>query len=274
MQLIGYENEVSAAMQYVFGTTLICTGMINSIFNFIFLDGRTAKDVTFHPDIKMRSVTLEGDVYDPSGSLSGGSKPSTSGILAKLKKYTETKLEHQNIQKNLTTVNQKIKILMDLKEKIQDSKQQLELSQHELGLLEKQLSTNSSAQLIQQYDLLKSQLEECEKLINAAKVNLTNAVNEQKRIQSDMSEYSDHKESKLKTLQSETALLKKQIAKSAPIMREKQRGIDILNEELKEIVLEIENWKVECCGLKASIILLEEDVKESKQVLSIAKVIK
>jgi structural maintenance of chromosome 2 len=29
----------------------------------------------------MRSVTLDGDVYDPSGTLSGGSAPSGDGVL-------------------------------------------------------------------------------------------------------------------------------------------------------------------------------------------------
>ena len=43
-------------------------------------DGKTAKDVTFHPDIKMRSVTLEGDVYAPSGTLSGGKRSDTTKI--------------------------------------------------------------------------------------------------------------------------------------------------------------------------------------------------
>ena len=50
-------------MDYVFGNTLICA------------DAETAKRVTFDPSVRMKSITLEGDSYDPSGTLSGGSSP-------------------------------------------------------------------------------------------------------------------------------------------------------------------------------------------------------
>ncbi|OMP89021.1 Structural maintenance of chromosomes protein 2 [Diplodia seriata] len=59
LSLIGYDDEVTAAMEYVFGSTLVCE------------DAETAKRVTFDPSVRMKSVTLEGDVYDPSGTLSG-----------------------------------------------------------------------------------------------------------------------------------------------------------------------------------------------------------
>ncbi|KAI0529805.1 hypothetical protein GGR58DRAFT_289671 [Xylaria digitata] len=55
LSLVGYDEEVSAAMEYVFGNTLVCH------------DAETAKRVTFDPNVRMRSITLEGDAYDPSG---------------------------------------------------------------------------------------------------------------------------------------------------------------------------------------------------------------
>jgi chromosome segregation ATPase len=47
-------------MQWVFGQIFICKDM------------ETAKKVTFHERILKKSVTLDGDVFDPSGTLSGG----------------------------------------------------------------------------------------------------------------------------------------------------------------------------------------------------------
>lgn len=60
ISLIGYDCELQKAMEYVFGTTLVCKGLHN------------AKKVTFDRRISKRSVTLEGDVFDPQGTLSGG----------------------------------------------------------------------------------------------------------------------------------------------------------------------------------------------------------
>lgn len=55
--MVGYDNEVEAAMNYVFGSTLLCN------------DSESAKRVTFANDVHTRSVTLEGDVFDPSGTV-------------------------------------------------------------------------------------------------------------------------------------------------------------------------------------------------------------
>lgn len=60
MSLIEYDPEIHPAMQWVFGMTFICKDM------------ETAKKVTFHPQILKKSVTLDGDVFDPSGTLAGG----------------------------------------------------------------------------------------------------------------------------------------------------------------------------------------------------------
>ncbi|KAI8447921.1 SMCs flexible hinge, partial [Phakopsora pachyrhizi] len=87
LHLVGYEQDVCRAMEFVFGNTLICP------------DARTAKEVTFDQKVCMKSVTQDGDIYNPSGALSGGSKPSTSGILIKvqeLKKVEGLLKDHQS----------------------------------------------------------------------------------------------------------------------------------------------------------------------------------
>lgn len=59
LSLVGYDEELESAMNFVFGNTLVCK------------DSESAKTVTFSQDIRARSVTLEGDVFDPSGTLTG-----------------------------------------------------------------------------------------------------------------------------------------------------------------------------------------------------------
>lgn len=56
-------------MEYVFGTTLVCH------------ESDDAKKVTFHKGINTRTVTKEGDLFDPVGTLQGGSKPEGTPIL-------------------------------------------------------------------------------------------------------------------------------------------------------------------------------------------------
>lgn len=133
LSLIGYDHEVSAAMDYVFGSTLVCE------------DAETAKRVTFDPAVRMKSVTLEGDVYDPSGTLSGGSSPTSSGVLVTLQKLNEINKELARQEAAL----QDLQATMVREKKRLDSarktKQELDLKAHEVKLTEEQISGNSSS---------------------------------------------------------------------------------------------------------------------------------
>ena len=133
LSLVGYDKEVLAAMEYVFGSTLVCE------------DAETAKKVTFDPAVRMKSVTLEGDVYDPSGTLSGGSSPSSSGVLVTLGKLNGLTQELNALElelKELQTSMAKEKKKMD---SAREAKQELDLKSHEIKLTEEQIGGNSSS---------------------------------------------------------------------------------------------------------------------------------
>lgn len=133
LSFIGYEEEVSAAMDYVFGSTLICE------------DAESAKRVTFDPAVRMKSVTLEGDVYDPSGTLSGGSSPNSSGVLVTLQRLNDLTKELR-VQENALTG---LQATMAREKKTLDAarrtKQELDLKTHEIKLTEEQIGSNSSS---------------------------------------------------------------------------------------------------------------------------------
>ncbi len=60
LELISYDEEVAPAMKYVFGSVLVCTDMT------------VASKVAFDPNIRCKCVTLDGQVVDPGGSMTGG----------------------------------------------------------------------------------------------------------------------------------------------------------------------------------------------------------
>ena len=59
LMLVGYEKSVQEAIEYVFGSTLVCESL------------EVARKVTFKPEIRARTVTVEGDVFEPSGIVEG-----------------------------------------------------------------------------------------------------------------------------------------------------------------------------------------------------------
>lgn len=59
-------------MNYVFGKAFVCK------------DAATARAVAFDKEVLTNCVTVEGDLLNPSGLLTGGSRNSSSSVLAKL----------------------------------------------------------------------------------------------------------------------------------------------------------------------------------------------
>ena len=73
LEFVGYAPAVAKAVEYAFGGAFVCDSMA------------TARAVAFDRDVRVRCVTLDGDVCDPRGTLSGGSANAGLGaLLAKL----------------------------------------------------------------------------------------------------------------------------------------------------------------------------------------------
>lgn len=69
LDLVTYNKQLQPAMESIFGNV------------FITKDLNVAKKICFHEGIKKKCVTLEGDVVDPAGTLSGGSMQGNASIL-------------------------------------------------------------------------------------------------------------------------------------------------------------------------------------------------
>jgi structural maintenance of chromosome 2 len=122
-------------MAYVFGDVLICN------------DKESAQQVTFNKNVGVKSVTLDGDVYDPSGTLSGGAAPNSSGILVKVQelKVVEKEIaEHRRILDQVTKELNSAKAVID---KFKKDKRELDLKEHEVRLLEEQVGGSNATKV-------------------------------------------------------------------------------------------------------------------------------
>ena len=61
--------------------------------------------------IMKKSVTLEGDSFDPAGTLTGGSRPQSSGILSKLTDIQDMSSQLQRKKKELTDIDAELQKL-------------------------------------------------------------------------------------------------------------------------------------------------------------------
>ncbi|WYZ45258.1 hypothetical protein EsH8_VIII_000574 [Colletotrichum jinshuiense] len=223
LSLVGYDEEVSAAMEYVFGNTLICA------------DADTAKKVTFDPNVRMRSITLEGDAYDPSGTLSGGSSPNSSGVLVTLQKLNDItrqlkEAEASLHQLQLTIASEKSKL--DHARKI---KQELDLKSHEIKLAEEQISGNSSSSIIQEVQNMKETIAQLKTDTAEAKKRHAEATADVKRIEKDMKDFDNNKDAKLVELQKSLDKLRANLTKntaSVKVLQKEVQGAQLDSEQV------------------------------------------
>lgn len=112
--LINYANDVSGAVQFVFGGSFVC------------MNKETAKKVAFDKKISSRAVTVDGDVYEPSGTLTGGSSVRRVSVLeqmANIKKIEAQIKEYEEALKKIEKTLQDVTV-----KKRRDEKTEIEIS--------------------------------------------------------------------------------------------------------------------------------------------------
>ena len=123
-------------MRFVFGSTFICK------------DSETAKQVTFSKEIGgARSVTLEGDVYEPSGTLSGGAAPTSSGILVKVQDLLEAERRLGEAKGRLDVLEKQNERDRDRRERWNNASRDLQIKEHEKKLFEEQLCGSNASRV-------------------------------------------------------------------------------------------------------------------------------
>ncbi|KAM0328197.1 hypothetical protein ACHAQA_005604 [Verticillium albo-atrum] len=246
LSLVGYDDEVSSAMEYVFGNTLVCA------------DAETAKKVTFDPNVRMRSITLEGDAYDPSGTLSGGSAPTSSGVLVTLQKLNELTRqlkEAESTLRNLQATISQEKSKLDHARKI---KQELDLKSHEIKLAEEQIGSNSSSSIIQEVANMKETIVQLKNDMADAKKRHAEALADEKRIDKDMQDFDNNKDAKLVELQKALDKLRATLNKSVVSVKTVQK-------ELQGAQLDSEQVAGDLSGARDQLQEVEVAIKAQQQ---------
>ncbi|TYG60228.1 hypothetical protein ES288_D07G051500v1 [Gossypium darwinii] len=133
LSLVGYDEELESAMEYVFGAT------------FVYKTTDAAKEVlqvAFNREIRTPSVTLEGDIFQPSGLLTGGSRRGGGDLLRQLHDLAECESKLAGHQKRLSEIKMKIADLQPLQKRFMHLKAQLELKMHDLSLFQNRAEKN------------------------------------------------------------------------------------------------------------------------------------
>jgi structural maintenance of chromosome 2 len=132
IQLVDFDESVRAAMEYTFGGFFVCP------------DAETAKAITFHPKIGVTCVTFDGDMFDPAGTLEGGSKPESGGepLLLRLAAVSASQQRLLGLRAELRGIEEKIASMSKAASDFAGLASEIELCQHEVSLMQQRVGAS------------------------------------------------------------------------------------------------------------------------------------
>lgn len=252
LNLIDFNQELMRAMTFIFGTTFICT------------DPQSAKEITFDPRIRARSITLEGDIYDPEGNLSGGSRKNTSSILVKMQLYNALTAKIEELKGKHSLICNELDRLDELNRKTKALQNDLNLSKHELSLLQRKYENSPASMLIKEYEKNAGEIEKLRSHIVEQEQRSQALEGEIATISKDIEEFNQDKGSKLKALEKELKVLKKEMAAEDAKLRSS-------DDSFRGIQIEVEQQKTEAVTLKENIEASTKAQAESTHSLEASK---
>lgn len=252
LNLIGTNAEISAALNYIFGNTLVCT------------DNNIASKLTFHPEIRTRCVTLDGDSYDPAGTLEGGANTNQMSVLTQLQKLNEMKKEYSEKSVEKERLKKQLQELGSAEDHLNGLQRQVEVVTHEFTLLNNRFNSSVYSQLVEAVESLNQQLQqvvELEKTTAESKQELQEQLVEVERNIKEV-EKGNSKNSTLELEKSLKVQQKKQTEKSKEHKMAVQQ-LEIVKLQLSELIAEEEATTKQLEKLKAH---LAEGEKELEQL--------
>ncbi|KAF2889427.1 hypothetical protein ILUMI_16746, partial [Ignelater luminosus] len=146
LHLVNYDKHLQAAMEHVLGSVFICK------------DLDVARQVAFHERINRKCVTLDGDVVDPAGVLSGGARKRETPILIQLNDIKQYEEQLHEKEQELEEIENEIRRMSSIQQQWSNTKQQLELRQHELGLVKQRVQNTAHHQQQEEIENIKKNI--------------------------------------------------------------------------------------------------------------------
>ncbi|KAM0926091.1 hypothetical protein ACQ4PT_003913 [Festuca glaucescens] len=246
LELVGYDGEVKNAMAYVFGSTFVCRNM------------EAAKEIAFNRDVGSTSVTLEGDIFQPSGLLTGGSRRGGGDLLRKLHELAKAEADLSDHKDRLSIIEQKIAVLLPLHKKYTELKSQFELKSYDLSLFQNRVEQNEHHKLGELVKKLEQELEESNNELTDKQVQYKKCVSTVSELEQTIKTYGSEREGRLKALEMKIKSLKSEMQSMSKQLKAHQSERERLIMEKDAVANELAMLEEQLITSKAQITALSE----------------
>eukprot|EP00357_Protocruzia_adherens_P010557 CAMPEP_0115037876 /NCGR_PEP_ID=MMETSP0216-20121206/43069_1 /TAXON_ID=223996 /ORGANISM="Protocruzia adherens, Strain Boccale" /LENGTH=851 /DNA_ID=CAMNT_0002418159 /DNA_START=65 /DNA_END=2617 /DNA_ORIENTATION=+ len=217
LSYINYEPEFENSMRYAFGNTFVCE------------NSSIAKSIAYDRELRTRCVNLEGDIFDPSGTVTGGSEKHPISILVRLQEVLDLEEGLEELEKEQREIMSELNSLKKEKQIAKSSHQQ-----HQDAITNLQENIEAS---MRKLDTLRETVKQTEKEVSELKEEIKEFTGKKKN----QKELYDKKVKKLK------------------------KEVDQLNKELKGYQKKADSLEQENEDSKNEMESLEEQLEKEKQ---------
>ncbi|XP_019707663.1 structural maintenance of chromosomes protein 2-2 isoform X2 [Elaeis guineensis] len=250
--LVGYDEEVKNAMAFVFGSTFVCRST------------NAAKEVAFNRDISTPSVTLEGDIFQPSGLLTGGSRKGGGELLRQLHALVEAESELCIHQRKFSEIEEKIAMLLPLQKRYMHLKSQFELKSYDLSLFQSRAEQNEHHKLGELVKRIEQELEEAKLKAKEKQLHYEKCVSTVSALEISIKEHSNHRESRLKDLDKKIKTLKSDMQSASKHLKGYESEREKLMMEKDAVVQELAMLENQLASSETLISTLTTELEKQK----------
>ncbi|KAF2315781.1 hypothetical protein GH714_040319 [Hevea brasiliensis] len=249
---------LESAMEYVFGSTFVCKTI------------DAAKEIAFSREIRTPSVTLEGDIFQPSGLLTGGSRKGGGDLLRQLHELAEAESELLLHQGKLSGIEAKITELLPLHKKFTDFKKQLALKHYDLSLFQGRAEQNEHHKLGELVKKIEQELEEANSKAKEKQILYKECVSMVSMLEKSIKEHDNNREGRLKDLEKKIKAIKSEVQLASKDLKGHENERERLIMEQEAVIKEQTSLESQLGSLRMQINHLNLEIEEQKgKVVSI-----
>lgn len=267
LELVGYDEEVTRAMQHVFGNAIICD------------TSAVAQAIAFDRNIQCRTITLEGDTYDPAGTATGGSKSQIGSVLSGISDLAELRANLDSCKQKLKSMEKQLSAIEATGTTFKELSEKLEIKMHELAMAEERLSGSSFAQMGAEVAALENDIQRFdEDVANPLKEAQKHAQAELKKLKETETGIKKQREQAMKSMEASTKEAQKRVASIKSEAADVKSRRDTLAAEVESLKTELkalndqfaicqgtlERLTQEVDGLEQEVTRLREEYEGSK----------
>lgn len=168
------------------------------------LDG--ARKVAFDPNVRMKCVTLEGDIVDPAGTLSGGSRnQNQSSIIENVTNYKNKRQTVDNLKHEIDELNAKLNAMEQPSRVYKDMSMRKEILQHELDLALQSIKNSRAAGIQDQLTKIDDELKTYDESSQNAGSQLEESQHKLESLTSQYNDWNSQRTMKISELERELA---------------------------------------------------------------------